>query len=60
MLDGEVTEPHTPVEVLTPLLSKQVWLLLGHSQASPSHPSVQAQRPIKHEPRSEGVKGRHV
>lgn len=40
--------------LLTPLLSRQVWLLLGHSQASPSQPSVQAHLPIMQEPRSDG------
>lgn len=39
--------------LLTPLLSRQVWLLLGHSQASPSQPSVQAHFSIMQEPRSD-------
>lgn len=38
--------------LLTPLLSKQVWLLLGHSQAFPSQPSAHTHLPIMQEPRS--------
>lgn len=38
--------------LLTPLLSRQVRLLLGHSQALPSQPCVHAHRPITQEPRS--------
>lgn len=39
--------------LLTPLLSRQVWLLLGHSQALPIQPSVHAHLPIMQEPRSD-------
>lgn len=39
--------------LLTPLLSRQVWLLFGHSQASPSQPSVQTHFSITQEPRSD-------
>lgn len=47
------SEPSTPfLLLLTPLLSRQVWLLLGHSHALPSHPSVHAHLPITQEPRS--------
>ena len=39
--------------LLTPLLSRQVWLLLGHSQALPVQPSAHEHWPITQEPRSD-------
>lgn len=45
--------------LLTPLLSRQVWLLLGHSQALPVQPSIHAHRPMTQEPRSDRKRKRN-
>lgn len=54
--DIDENEMGKKIGLLTPLLSRQVWLLLGHSQAFPSQPSEHTQRPIMQEPRSDSIK----